>query len=101
MTAEPFSIKALYLFLCICRGSREMNLHQSTIGNYGNYGNYALIIARKCGLINMVIMVMDIPWLYDNDSQESHIFFPFAVMDVLHDTRNFSYLPMIQNLVPH
>lgn len=44
---------------------------------------------------------MDIPWLYDNDSQESHIFFPFAVMDMLHDARNFSYLPMIQNLVPH
>lgn len=64
MTAEPFSIKALYLFLCICRGSREMNLHQSTIGNYGNYGNYALIIARKCGLINMVIVVMDYHWLY-------------------------------------
>lgn len=50
--------------------------------------------------MNMAIMVMGITWLYD-ESQESCIFFPFSVTDVLYDTGNLISLPMTMNLVIH
>ena len=46
-------------------------------------------------------MVTGMTWLYDNESQESCIFFPFSVTDVLHDTGNLISLPMTKNLVLH